>query len=266
MLGKRIITAVILIPLVVAAVWFDQPLPWLTIFIAIWGGLAVLEFYKMVAAARVPPFAVLGVIGTLLFIISPHLDHGRLSVPVLTSFMMASLIWLVLRREKREAFTAWVWTLAGVLYIGWFLSHLVALRGLESGREWVLLALFVTFASDSAAYLIGRKWGRKRLAPSISPNKTWEGAVAGAAGGIITATLLGWLFELPLGYFELGLLGLAISVLGQFGDLAESVFKRNMGAKDSGATIPGHGGFLDRMDSILFAGVTVYYAVTWFIQ
>jgi len=266
LLAKRVTTAVILIPLVLAAVWFDQPLPWLTIFAAVWGGLAAYEFYKMVAASRVAPFVILGIIGTVLFIISPHFDQGRLSAPILASFMAASLLWVVLRRQKQEGFAAWVWTLAGALYIGFLMSHIVALRGLEFGREWVLLALLVTFASDSAAYLIGSQWGRTHLAPSISPHKTWEGAVAGAIGGAITALLLGWLFGLPLGYLELALLGLAVSILGQFGDLAESVFKRNMGFKDSGATIPGHGGFLDRMDSILFAGVTVYYAVTWFVQ
>jgi len=263
---KRILSFVVLVPLVIAAVWFDQPLPWLTIFIAIWGALAVYEFYKLVSVTKVVPFIALGIIGTVLFTVSPHFDHGELSAPLLAAFMIVSLVRIVLRREKSEGFTAWAWTLAGVLYVGWFLSHIVALRGLELGREWVLLALLVTFASDSAAYLIGSRWGRTHLVPSISPHKTWEGAVAGAVGGAIAAALLGWLFDLPPHYLSLALLGLVVSILGQFGDLAESVFKRNMGAKDSGTTIPGHGGFLDRMDSILFAGVTVYYAVVWFVQ
>ncbi len=263
---KRILSSVVLVPLVIAAVWFDQPLPWLTIFVAIWGALAVYEFYKLVGTARVMPFIALGIIGTVLFILSPHFDRGELSTSLLAAFMIITFIRMVLQHEHREGFAAWAWTLVGALYVGWFLSHIVALRGLELGGEWVLLALLVTFASDSAAYLVGSRWGRTNLAPSISPHKTWEGAVAGVVVGAVVAALLGWPFDLPLDYLSLALLGLAVSILGQFGDLAESVFKRNMGAKDSGTTIPGHGGFLDRMDSVLFAGVAVYYAVIWFVQ
>ena len=266
MLKKRVITATLLIPLLTVMVWFDQPLPWLTLFVAFWGIMAVLEFFRIVAASKVVPLTSLGLIWALLFILSPHFDHGQLSAPLLTSFLIVSLIWLVLRRHRQEAFSAWVWTLAGVLYVGWFLSHIVAMRGLESGREWVLLALFVTFASDSAAYLIGRRWGKHRLSSTISPHKTWEGAVAGVVGAIILSPLLTWLLDLPLDFAQAVLLGVVISIVGQFGDLVESVFKRNMGTKDSGETIPGHGGFLDRMDSVLFAGVTVYDFVVWFVQ
>jgi phosphatidate cytidylyltransferase len=265
-LTKRFLTSIILVPLVVAAIWFDEPLPWLTLFVLAWGGLAVYEFYKLVAATKVMPFITLGIVGTVLFIVSPYLDHGNLGAPLLAGFMIITLLRTVLQHEHRNGFAAWIWTLAGVLYVGWFLSHMVALRDLEMGREWVLLAFIVTFASDSAAYLIGSKWGHTRLAPSISPSKTWEGAIAGVFAAAIVSALLGWLLNLPLNYLSLALLGLAVSILGQFGDLAESVFKRNMGTKDSGVIIPGHGGFLDRMDSILFAGVAVYYVVIWFVQ
>lgn len=265
MLKKRLISALLLLPLLVVFVWFDQPLPWLTLFVAIWGVLAALEFFRIVAASKTAPLTYLGLIWTLLLILSPHFDHGQLTLPLLTSFMLVSLIWLVLRPGKGEAFTAWAWTLAGILYVGWFLSHIVALRGLDFGREWVLFALFVTFVSDSAAYFIGRTWGRHYLAPGISPQKTWEGAVAGAVAAIIIGPLLVWLFGLPIDYGPAVILALAVSIFGQFGDLVESLFKRNMGTKDSGETIPGHGGFLDRMDSIVFAGIVVYYYVLWIV-
>lgn len=273
MLKKRIISAVLLIPLLFLFVWFDQPLPWLTIFVAVWGCLAALEFYHIVAAAKAPPIIPIGIIWTLLFIIGPHIIDkigdrflfvSMLGDPLLIgSLVIVSLAWLVLRRQRKGAFTSWVWTIAGVLYIGLLLSHMVALRGLYMGREWVLFTLFVTFASDSAAFFIGSAWGRRKLAPSISPRKTWEGAIGGAVVAMLLGPLLVWLFDLPIGYGEAIMLSLAVSVFGQLGDLIESLFKRKMKVKDSGSTIPGHGGFLDRMDSVVFASIVVYYYVTW---
>jgi phosphatidate cytidylyltransferase len=267
MLAKRIVTALILLPLVVAAVWFDEPLPWLTVFVAIFGGLAILEFFRIVARQKVRPLVLLGFVWTILFIVSPHLDLTIFSTPaLLTSLIFFSLIWLVLRRNKEAAFTAWAWTVAGVLYVGLLLSHLVLLRDLDFGREWVLFALFATFASDTSAYFIGRRWGRDLLAPDISPGKTWQGAVAGVVAAIVMGLVLLNLFNLPLSYGQVVVLALAVSVFGQLGDLVESLFKRNMNTKDSGDAIPGHGGFLDRLDSVIFAGIVVYYFVIWFVQ
>ena len=264
MLKKRVVTALLILPLLAAAVWFDEPLPWLTLFIAVWGCLAIMEFYRIVAAQRVPPLTYFGLTWTLLFIISPHFDYALATPLLLTSLVILPLIWLLLRPAREGVFGRWVWTTAGILYVGWLLSHFVALRGLDFGREWVFFALFTTFASDSAAFFIGRVWGRHRLAPGISPHKTWQGAAAGVLAAIALSPLLVMLFKLPIGYGQVVLLALAVSVFGQLGDLIESLFKRNMGVKDSGQAIPGHGGFLDRMDSVVFAGVVVYYYVTLF--
>ena len=266
MLKKRVITAICLLPLLVVAVWFDEPLPWLTIFVAIWGVLAALEFYKVVAASnqKVLPLTSFGLVWTLLFILSPYLDHSYLNPLLLTSAVVLPPIWLLLRDQKEGAFLSWVWTTAGILYIGWLLSHFVALRGLEFGRDWVLFALLITFTSDSAAYFVGRAWGRHRLAPDISPGKTWEGTIGGLIAAIGISLLLVWLLNLPLDYVQVIPLAIAVSVFGQIGDLFESMFKRNMGVKDSGRGLPGHGGFLDRMDSVVFAVVVVYYYVILF--
>jgi len=149
--------------------------------------------------------------------------------------------------------------------VGWLLSYLVGIR-LEAGREWLYLALFATFGSDSAAYFIGRAFGRHKMAPRVSPGKTWEGAVAGLFGGVIISLLftLDSPLQIPLGYWQAILLGVLISVFGQAGDLVESLLKRNSGVKESGGLMPGHGGLLDRMDSVVFAGVVVYlyYVIT----
>ena len=275
MLKKRVITALWGIPLLTAIIWYGEP--WFTILIAIWGVLAAFEFYRLVAASKVPPLTYFGLVWTLLFIISrnsdllsiikPHFDLNLLTPLLLTSAVLLSLIWLLLRVQEK-AFTGWAWTIAGILYVGWLLSYLVAIRGVDDGRNWVFLALFATFASDTAAFFTGRALGRYKLAPHISPSKTREGTT----GGILAAIIVSLLFmlptplRLPFNWGQAILLGLLVSIFGQLGDLAESLFKRNMGVKDSSQLLPGHGGFLDRMDSIVFAGVVVYYYVVWVIQ
>jgi len=266
MLKKRVITALLGLPLLVVVVWFDKPLPWFTVFIAIWGLLAAYEFFRLVGVSSVHSLTVFGMLFTLLIIISPHYPSSFAAPLLVTLAVVLPLIWLVLRQRVEGAFTGWAWMVVGFLYVGWLLSFLIALR-LEAGRNWVFFALFVTFGSDSAAYFIGRVLGRHRLAPRISPHKSWEGTI----GGLLGAAAVSLLFTLstPLHIMlSIGqgiVLALLVSIFGQIGDLAESLLKRNIGVKESGASIPGHGGFLDRMDSVVFAGVVVYLYYTFFI-
>ncbi len=269
MLRKRVITALWGIPLLIVAVWFDEPLPWFTVLAAVWGLLAVLEFYRIIAVTKVLPLTIFGLLWTLLFIIYPHFLPPRFDyefpVPLLslllTSSVIFSLIILVLNPKREGTFTDWVWVMAGVLYVGWLLSYLVALRLEDGGRYWVFLALFATFGSDTAAFFVGRALGRHRLAPRISPAKTWEGAIAGLLGAVIISLLftLPAPWQLPLSYGQAIILGILVSVFGQLGDLAESLLKRHTGVKESGSLVPGHGGLLDRMDSVVFAGIVVYF-------
>ncbi len=263
MLKKRVITALWGIPLLIVIIWFGGELGF-TILVAIVGLLAALEFYKMVAAAKVPPLTYFGLIWTLLFILSPYFNYDFLTPLLLTSAVILPLIWLLLRSQKEMAFASWAWTVAGILYVGWLLSYLVALRDLETGRDWVFLALFTTFGSDTAAFFVGRALGKRPLALHISPGKTWEGAIGGVLGAIIVSLVLVIPLNLPLSYGQVILLGLIVSIFGQLGDLIESLLKRNMGVKESGKLIPGHGGILDRMDSLVLAGVVVYYYVLLF--
>jgi phosphatidate cytidylyltransferase len=150
-------------------------------------------------------------------------------------------------------------SLLGVLYVGFFMPHFVLLRAVESGWRWVLFTVFVAMGSDSGAYAAGRAFGRHKLAPAVSPGKTVEGAFGGLLGAMAIAALCRGLFFGELGRAEALALGGAISVLAQFGDLCESALKRVFGAKDSGWIIPGHGGILDRLDSLLFPVVFAYY-------
>lgn len=276
MLKKRIITSLWFVPLLVIVVWFGGE-PGFTALMVIFGILAALEFYRMVAMSKAPPLTYFGLIWTALFILSRNSDllailEPRFNLSLVTPLLLASavvlsLIGLLSRRQKEGAFTSWAWTIAGILYVGWLLSHLVALRGLDAGRNWVFFALFTTWASDTTAFFIGRKLGRHKLAPNISPDKTWEGAMGGILGAIIVSILFftATPFHLPLTYWQAIPLSILVSIFGQVGDLVESLLKRNMGVKDSGKLMPGHGGVLDRMDSIIFAGIVVYYYVIWAI-
>ena len=283
MLRQRVITALLLIPLPVAAVWFGEP--WFTSLVAVFGVLAALEFYRLGSSAKASPVTYLGLLFTLLFIISrnpdllsrltTNLDPTLISPLILAAAMVLTLTWILLRRKKDGAVASWAWTMAGILYVGWLLGHVVSLRGLTDsygsdilGRNWVFFILLATVASDTAAFFIGRAVGRHKLAPQISPNKTWEGAIAGVIGAIVFSLLFTptELFSLTnplhiqgISYGEAILLGALVSIFGQFGDLAESLLKRNAKVKDSGNLLPGHGGVLDRLDSIIFAGVVVYY-------
>lgn len=157
-----------------------------------------------------------------------------------------------------------LWLLGGALYIGLPLRYYLELRGLREGAAWVLLALLTTFANDTAAYASGRAAGRHPMAPLISPGKTWEGAAGGLIAAVIACAVLAALFGLPEGPWPL--LGLGIGVAAQAGDLLESALKRRAGVKDAGGLVPGHGGVLDRFDSLVLVAPLVYHYSQWALR
>jgi phosphatidate cytidylyltransferase len=191
--------------------------------------------------------------------------------------MLISLIWLLRRPSNERAFRNWAWTIVGALYVGWMLSYWLSLRGLkvglgdssEYGRNWVYLAMFTTFANDTGAFFIGRARGKHKLAPAISAAKTWEGAIGGLISAILAAIVIAMVLNLispfTFKYWQIILLGFLVSLFAQLGDLVESLLKRNMGVKESGNLLPGHGGILDRFDSLIFVGAVVYYYVIWVV-
>jgi phosphatidate cytidylyltransferase len=259
MLRQRILTAIIGLPLLVAIIWFGEP--WFTLLIAAMAILGSFEFYRMSRHSKIQPLTYFGIVWVLLIVLSPHCPYTPTAPFLITSAIVISLIWLLFRPPKEQAFNNWAWTMAGILYVGWLLSYWVSLRSLEIGRAWVFWAMFTTFASDTCAFFIGRAWGKHNLAPSISPGKTWEGVIGGLLGSIIASLILGIVFSLPLSYWLIAFLGFIISIFAQLGDLVESLLKRNTGTKDSSRLVPGHGGVLDRIDSLIFTGIIVYYFV-----
>jgi phosphatidate cytidylyltransferase len=271
----RVITAIVGIPLLLAFVYFDfevdtdwfSHVPLLILLVGAAAALGAWEFYRLGTHAGGRPLTVFGVIWAVLFVVAALFDIDWATGSLLASAAVLPVVWLVIFRRD-TLLQSWAWTLTGILYMGWMLGYYVALRQLDHGRELVILAVFTTFACDTSAFFVGRAWGRHHMAPTISPHKTWEGAIGGFVGAVAAALALRYLlslgdWSLPLNYVEAIGVGCSIGVVAQLGDLLESLLKRRAGVKDSGNLIPGHGGVLDRIDSLVFTGVIVYYFVLW---
>ena len=154
----------------------------------------------------------------------------------------------------------------GLIYVCIYLSFLVAIRNGAEGIKWIFFILFVLWMGDTGAYIVGSMMGRTKLYPVVSPNKTIEGALAGLLFSLLTGLACRKIFLPDISIIHCILLTAGISLIGQLGDLCESVFKRERGFKDSGAILPGHGGILDRIDSLLFAAPFLYYYKAFFLQ
>ncbi len=259
----RIIAAAVAIPIVAVGVYFGG---WL-FFI---GALAVAliagwEFDHMMKAGgyHTTLFIILLLIALLLF--DAFYPGLRMLPAIISLALLVSLVWQLTRHD--EAPTAnWALTLAGALYIGWAMGHLVALRGLADGLALVIITLLTTWASDTFAYFTGRAIGGKiisrKLWPRHSPKKTWEGMFGGIIGSIVIALIIA-AFVPSFSWVTALLVGAIVPIAGFFGDISISMMKRDVGVKDSSHLFPGHGGFLDRIDSILFVSIVVYYLVIW---
>jgi len=276
MLRQRVISAVIFLPILFASIWFGNP--WFSIVVAIAALVGVIEFYAMVDRRRWQPLAIFGTLWTLFFVFNayyaPKYSSNNIYILVtsalITSAVALSMVWvLFLRSSGEKVMVSWAASVTGIFYMGWLLSYWVLIMnsygGDWNGRDWVLLALFSTFAVDTTAYFVGRAWGRHKMAPTVSPGKTWEGAIGGLVGAIVAVIVLALLLDVDISYSKMVILGVLIAVFAQLGDLAESKLKRSVGVKEASNLIPGHGGILDRLDSIVFTGVVVYYCLRWFM-
>lgn len=258
MLRIRLITALAGIPIIVAAVLAGGG--WFLAVAVIVGLLAGWEFDRMARLKGYAPNQALLLVMIVLVLLTAFWSLN-LSTHMVTAALVLSLSWQLFRAGSKTPTVDWAVTLAGILYIGWSLAHLVALRQLPQGQAWVWLALLVTWAGDSFAYLAGSRWGRHKVWPRLSPKKSWEGLLGSFAGGLLLAALVIFWFELP--WTPTLLAGIAIPAVAFFGDVAESMLKRDAGVKDASSLLPGHGGILDRIDSLLFVAILVYYWAVW---
>ncbi|MBI4329032.1 MAG: phosphatidate cytidylyltransferase [Chloroflexi bacterium] len=264
-LRLRVLSAAVGLPLLLLAVWVGGTVLFvLTSLVA----LAALWEFRRLAAPSGPLATLFAGPAILLLLEEAWLGTAAESLgPILAGLFLGSLafylLWAALRPPQGNLLAGWALSVTAVLYIGGLLSYGFRLRGLEQGFSWLLLSLLVTFASDTGAYFMGRALGRHKMAPRLSPGKTWEGALGGLVAAGAACALLVYLFALgPPPLVGAGL-GIILSVAAQLGDLAESFIKRAAGAKEAGGLIPGHGGVLDRLDSLLFVFPVLYYAVAW---
>jgi len=278
-LAARVVSALVLLPVLIALVWWNVWSVVAAVTVAV--VICLLELYGAFAAGGYRPRVGLGLCVALALVLAtalrPLVAFDLLPL-ALAGSIMASLIVELTRNDPVIALPAWALTLAGALYVGWLLSHFILLRQLdtplapapltalqiEPGAAWLYLVLAITFLQDTAAYFVGRSLGRHKLAPRLSPKKTWEGALGGLAGAIVGSLLAILLLGLPISLGLGALLGVVGGIVGPLGDLAESSIKRQVGLKDAGSIIPGHGGVLDRADSLLFTAPALYYLVLLF--
>jgi phosphatidate cytidylyltransferase len=243
------------------------------------------EFYDGCRASGRYPLDWIGYAAGLLlwFLATPYAPPADLR-PLhfgLTAMLMLSLAQEALRGERRAPLQNLAPTWLGALYVGWLMSMVLRLRlyslSAQAQLNWMLpadwmdtagagamLVLFTvlcTVAVDTGAYFVGKAIGKRKLAPVLSPGKTVEGAVGGFAFAVVLALLLGLWLKLPLGFCAAA--GVLIGILAQLGDLSKSAIKREIGVKDFGKLIPGHGGVLDRFDSLMFTGPAVYWLVVF---
>ena len=257
----RIVTAVVLLPVVLVLLVLGGW--WTAGLIAVAAGGCAFE-YQLITQGRLGPAEVLAVLGAAL------IPLGAATHPLGFTMFAAWILWAVFvaasvqslfapDRERAPTRTAHVVT--GCLYGGLGLGPIAALRVGPEGLQWVISALVITWANDTCAYFAGRLFGRHKLHPAVSPNKTWEGFAGGAVGSVAGMFIARWVAFPGLTTVDCVALGLLGAVLGPLGDLCESLLKRAHGVKDSGTLIPGHGGLLDRVDALLFNAPAVYLYV-----
>ncbi len=259
---SRVVVGAAALPLVLGLVWLGGW--WLWTLAVISGLLALHEFYSMTRPLR--PIVIAGYLGLVATLLAAQAG-GFEWIPggLATTFALAFLL-KGLAETKQSATVSVGATVLGVAWIGLGLTYILLLRDLpEHGRLASFTVLLAVFAGDTFAFFGGRLLGRHKLAPKLSPGKTWEGFVAGTAATVLTAFFA--LYDDRRGFLSIGqslLLGAAVAAAAPLGDLFESLLKRDMGVKDAGRLLGGHGGVLDRIDSLLFASIAAYSVIAAF--
>ncbi len=250
MLARRVATAGVGAPVLIAAIWFGG---WaLLAVVLLLSAFGAIEFRRLADAAGYRTSVVV-LVGTLFFPLLAAAGRWTDAAPLAVGLVLAAAV----VAPRHAAVTA-----LGVLYVGALFAHLILMRD-ALGPAVTLAVVGLIWANDTAAYFAGGAWGRRRLAPSISPGKSVEGFLAGIAAAVGIAAVLALLMDWPAG--SLAGIGLGVGLAAVAGDLWESALKRRAGVKDSGALLPGHGGVLDRFDAVLFGVPAGYYLWRWLL-
>lgn len=254
---KRIISGVIAIPLVLGIVLYSSPLLFFG-FVATVVLVASYEYFSMISNMGIEGFPVEGGVLCFLLLLGFHLGSQSLILFVVLIPVILFATWFFRESDVKMALDPIAYTFLGVFYTAGLGGYFLLIHNLEGGKQMIVFLLVVIWVGDAAAYYVGRNLGKKKLVSTVSPNKTVEGAIGNVVGTLLAA------FVAKLWFFKGFLLthcliaAFICGIIGQLGDFSESLIKRNCRVKDSGSLIPGHGGFLDRIDSLLFAGPTFY--------
>ncbi len=269
---RRILTAIMLAVVGLPAIIYGGVFYFVVMAIVL-GGCAW-EFVRMYRAVEFEPNEKV-TIGGVLLIATARFFFADYSIPVLVlTIMLAMIAHLVsFERGRDQAALDFTVTVAGIVYIGWLGSYLLDIRLLPGGGWWLMVVLPIIWAGDTGAYSIGAAYGKHKMTPRLSPKKSWEGYAAGVFTAVLEGAFFAYAFS-SLGPQPLGgsitplqgaWMGLVIGALTPLGDLGESMFKRQSGMKDSSHILPGHGGFLDRIDSWIWGAPLGYFLILYFI-
>lgn len=226
--------------------------------------LGLREFYRLAQPRAKPVERDLSIgLGLLLSILMACGDFETISAYLVFLILALSVLFMVTSEDLLPAISSMGVSLLGILFIAFLLAHISLIRQMENGREWVIFLVATVWAGDIFAYLCGSFFGKHKLYPKISPNKTYEGLGGALLGSVLIALTFTRLFIPQVSAGRCVLLGLGLGLVGQFGDFTESMLKRSAQVKDSGTIIPGHGGMLDRLDSFLFSSPLLYYSLLY---
>jgi phosphatidate cytidylyltransferase len=256
---KRLLTSAVAIPILVLLILKGGKASF-GLLVALGATVSLLEYYALVLPGGTVVEKGVGLLLGLAVIASFYIGDISATPGILALALFCSTV-MCLARFKPGASIGDILSkhLLGFVYVPFLLGHLILIRDFNSGITWTFFVLSVVFAGDTAAYYVGKAIGRHRLCPSLSPGKTVEGAVGGLAANLLIGILF-WQYWLPeFSWRSCTVLVVLLGLLGQIGDLAESMLKRSVGLKDSGRLLPGHGGMLDRIDGLLFAAPALYY-------
>lgn len=243
--------------------------------------LGVYEFCDILRERGLTPYKSLAIISSLILGLNAYFQSHLFTIITITILVISVACAELFRPKKEQAIFHLSGTVFGVIYVGWLFSHLILLMQMPEvllpltyenvfnikirlGTSLALLPFALTWANDSAAFFIGRKVGKRKFFPAISPKKTWEGLFGGVLVTIAAAFIYQLVYAPYLSWFDCVVLGTAVGIMAPTGDLVESMIKRDVQIKDASKIIPGHGGFLDRFDSLLFTAPLIYYYLRFF--
>ncbi len=268
MLVERIMVGVILVPLVALFIYLGG---WIyAIGVTVVLGVAGWEYWRMVHNGGFRPSGIFLVGGIITLVLVQQIFGHPGNDIVFNMLVLITMTTSVLRFElgQNQPASNFAFNIAGLVYLGWMGSYLIPLRNLPDGLWWVAVSLPAAWVADVGAFFIGSQIGKHRLAPRVSPRKSWEGYFGGLPFAIAWSAGLAWVAQSQVAAItpiKGAILGLAIGLTAPLGDLFESLLKRQFGIKDTSHILPGHGGVMDRIDSTLWTGVVSFYLISLFM-